>query len=131
MEPTALPCASVWMLPRSPTWRSSSFGAPWVLEKGLTVDGQRISTDYAYFRARSSQEGENLTVRTGRGAAIGVVAELVDVEATLGIGILASDVPGDGGWRGLGRLLEGDSALDVGVTAEDSNCEGEALAHSS
>ena len=62
-------------------------------------------------------------MRAGRGAAVGVVAELVDVEAALGIGVLTSDVPGDGGGRRLGGLLEGDGALDVGVTAEDSNCE--------
>lgn len=35
-EPTALPCPSVRMLPKSPTWRSSSEGAPCVLENGLT-----------------------------------------------------------------------------------------------
>lgn len=36
MVPSALPCPSVWKLPRSPTWRSLSVGAPCVLEKGLT-----------------------------------------------------------------------------------------------
>lgn len=32
------------------------------------------------------------TVRTSRGAAIGVVAKLVDVEATLGIRVIAREV---------------------------------------
>ena len=35
-EPSALPWASVLKLPRSPTWRSLSEGAPWVLLWGLT-----------------------------------------------------------------------------------------------
>ena len=35
-EPLAQPWPSVLKLPRSPTWRSESEGAPWVLEKGLT-----------------------------------------------------------------------------------------------
>lgn len=35
-EPLALPWASVLKLPRSPTWRSLSEGAPWVLLCGLT-----------------------------------------------------------------------------------------------
>ena len=34
--PSALPWASVLKLPRSPTWRSLSEGAPWVLLWGLT-----------------------------------------------------------------------------------------------
>ena len=63
-----------------------------------------------------------LTVRAGRCAAVGVVAELVDVEATLGIGVVARKVVGDGGGAGLGGLLEGHLAGDLGVTAEDSNC---------
>ena len=37
--PVALPWASVLKLPRSPTWRSLSEGAPWVLLWGLTVVG--------------------------------------------------------------------------------------------
>lgn len=40
----------------------------------------------------------SLTVRTGGGAAVGVVTELMNVHATLGIGIIARDVPCDGGW---------------------------------
>lgn len=62
------------------------------------------------------------TVRAGAGAAVGVVAEGVDVHSALGVGVVAADVPGDGGVGGLGGLLEGYGALDVGVTAEDCDC---------
>ncbi len=64
-------------------------------------------------------------MRSGAGAAIGVVAELVDVHAALGGGIVARDVVGDGGWGGLGRLLKGDGSADLGVTAEDCDCIGD------
>ena len=66
-----------------------------------------------------------LTVRTGAGAAVGVVTESVDVHATLSVGVIAGDVPGDLGLGGLGGLLEGDGALDVGVTTDNSDCEEE------
>ena len=69
--------------------------------------------------------GSRLTVRTGAGAAVGVVTEGVDVHATLGVGVVAGDVPGDLGLGGLGGLLEGDGALDVGVTTDNSDCEEE------
>ena len=61
-------------------------------------------------------------MRTGAGAAVGVVTEGVDVHAALGVGIVAGDVPGDGRGRGLGVLGEGDGALDGGVTAENCDC---------
>ena len=72
----------------------------------------------------SSRDLSRLTVRTGAGAAVGVVTEGVDVHAALGVGIVAGDVPGDLGLGGLGGLLEGDGALDVGVTTDNSDCEG-------
>jgi hypothetical protein len=56
-------------------------------------------------------------VGAGGGAAVGVVTELVDVDATLSIGVVTSDVPGDGGWGGLGFLLEGNGARDLRVTS--------------
>jgi hypothetical protein len=62
------------------------------------------------------------TVRTGRCAAIGVVTELVNVHATLSVGVVAGDVPCDGGWGALTGLFKGDSALDVGVSTENSDC---------
>jgi hypothetical protein len=61
-------------------------------------------------------------VRAGRSAAVGVVTEGVDVEATLGVGVVAGDVPGDGGGRALGLLLEHNGAGDLGVSTEDSDC---------
>lgn len=61
-------------------------------------------------------------MRPGRGAAVGVVAELVDVEGPLGVGVVAGDVPRDGGGGVLVGLLEGDGTADLRVTAEDSNC---------
>jgi hypothetical protein len=60
-------------------------------------------------------------VRAGRSAAVGVVTEGVDVEATLGVGVVAGDVPGDGGGRALGLLLEHNGAGDLGVSTEDSD----------
>jgi hypothetical protein len=61
-------------------------------------------------------------VRAGRGAAIGVVTKGVDVEATLGVGVIAGDVVGDGGRGTLRGLLEDDGAGDLCVSSEDSNC---------
>ena len=63
-------------------------------------------------------------MRTGAGAAVGVVAKLVDVHAALGRGVVARNVVGDCGWGGLGRLLKGDGAADLGVAAEDCDCFG-------
>jgi hypothetical protein len=61
-------------------------------------------------------------VRTSGGAAVGVVTELVNMESTLSVGVVAGDVPGDGGRGALVSLLEGDGAGDLSVTTEDSNC---------
>lgn len=60
-------------------------------------------------------------MRAGGGAAVGVVTEGVNVHATLGVGVVAGDVPGDGGGSGLGGLLEGDGSGDLGVTTDDGN----------
>lgn len=62
-------------------------------------------------------------MRAGRGAAVGVVAKGVDVEAALRVGVVARDVPGDLGGSRLGLLLEDDVTRDLGVTTEDSDCE--------
>jgi len=54
-------------------------------------------------------------------AAVGVVTERVDMYATLGVGIIASDVVCDGSWGRLGGLLESDGACDFGVTSDGCN----------
>lgn len=58
---------------------------------------------------------------TGAGATIGVVTELMDVEASLGIGIMASKVPADGGGGVFVGLFKSDLARDLGVSSEDGN----------
>jgi hypothetical protein len=64
---------------------------------------------------------EGVEVRASGGAAVGVVTELVDVEATLSVGVVASDVPGDGGGGVLVGLLESDSAGDLRVSTDNSD----------
>lgn len=66
-------------------------------------------------------------MRASARTAIGVVAELVDVHAALGGGVVAGDVVGDGCRGCLGRLLEGDGSADFGVAAEDCDCVGEGV----
>jgi hypothetical protein len=61
-------------------------------------------------------------VRTGRCAAVGVVAELMDVHATLSIWVVALDIPCDGGGGALRLLLEGNGTGDLRVTSDGSNC---------
>lgn len=63
--------------------------------------------------------GLQRTVRTGACAAIGVVAELMDVHAALGGGVAAVDVVGDGCWGGFGGLFEGHGTANGRFTAED------------
>ena len=64
-------------------------------------------------------------MRSSAGAPIGVVTELMDMHAPLGGCIVALDVVGNGGGRGLGGLLELNGALDVGVTTEYGYCSEE------
>ena len=54
-------------------------------------------------------------------AAVGIVTEGVDVHATLRVGVVAGHIPGDGCLGALGGLLEGDGALDVGVSTENGD----------
>lgn len=61
-------------------------------------------------------------MRSSAGAAVGVVTKLMDMHATLGGGVVAFDVVGDGGRAGLGVLRESHSAVDVGIATEDCNC---------
>lgn len=57
----------------------------------------------------------------GRCAAIGVIAELVDVHAALSVSIVACDVPGDGCGGCFGGLLKGDGSGDFGIAADLCN----------
>lgn len=57
-----------------------------------------------------------------RGAAVGVVTKGVDVEAALGIGVVAGNIPGDDGRGALALLLEDDGAGHLRVTTEDADC---------
>jgi hypothetical protein len=60
-------------------------------------------------------------VRAGGSAAVGVITEGVDVESSLGVGIVTGDVPGDGSRSRLGLLLEDDGTGDLGVTTENAH----------
>jgi len=60
-------------------------------------------------------------VRAGRGAAVCIVAKGVNMHATVRIGVLARDIPRDGGRGGLGLLLKGDGTRNLGVTPDDSD----------
>ena len=60
-------------------------------------------------------------MRSSRRATVRVVAESVDMHATLSVGIVARKVPRDGRLARLVLLLEGDGALDVGVSTENSD----------
>lgn len=73
------------------------------------------------YLARPRDGRARLTVGASRGAAVGVVAKGVDVHATLGAGIVASNVPRDSSGIGLGGLLKGDRAGDLGVTTDDAD----------
>jgi hypothetical protein len=53
------------------------------------------------------------TMRTSAGAAIGIVAKLVNVHASLSIGIVAGDIVVDGGRGGFGLLHKGHGACDL------------------
>lgn len=64
-------------------------------------------------------------------AAVGVVAKSVDVDASLGVGIVASDIPRDCGRAGLRGLLESHDTFDIGVSAKDCNYMGVSLLVSS
>lgn len=62
-------------------------------------------------------------MRTSTRASVGVVTELMDVHASFGVGVIASDIVGDGGGTVFGGLFKGDGAFDVGVSSEDGDCE--------
>ena len=85
---------------------------------GLSVRVDYLQISYAQTSCISSSM---LTVGPGGCAAVGIISELMDVEATLGIGVVASDIPCNGGWGRLGRLLEGNGSRNLGVTSDGCN----------
>ncbi len=59
------------------------------------------------------------TVWSSTSAAIGVIAELMNVPSPLSRGVTALDVIGDCGWGRLAGLLECNGSADVRVSADD------------
>jgi hypothetical protein len=72
------------------------------------------------FKASTSSKGL-LTVGSGRCASVCVVAELMDVHATLGIRVMAGNVPCDSGRGRLVGLLKGDCAGNLRVASNKCN----------
>lgn len=88
----------------------------------LLVEGIDYETGQAQRRPMGAgQDGASPTVRAGRGAAVGVVAKGVDVEAAFRVGVVARDVVGDGGGSRLGILLKSDGATNLAVATEDAD----------
>jgi hypothetical protein len=96
---------------------------------GLVVGVDYAKSSKSKSRKRGVEEGTKPswprnpvpTVRASRGAAIGVVTKGVDVHATLGVGIVAGNVPSDSSLGRLVLLLEDDRAGNLGVTTDDSD----------
>ena len=61
-------------------------------------------------------------MRARRCAPIRIVAELVDVESSLAVGIVATDIPRDDRRRQRVDLLKGDDAYDTGIPSESCTC---------
>jgi hypothetical protein len=90
------------------------------LSEGVDCKKRDISLEHA----ATCLGNRDLTMRTSRCAAVGVITELMDVHAPLGIGVVASDVPCDGGRGRLSRLLEGNGASDLRITSNECNYGG-------
>lgn len=88
---------------------------------GVRLDVAEITNVADGVRRSAVGLAVRVEVRASRGAAVGVVAKGVDVEAALRVGVVARDVPGDGGGSRLGLLLKGDSTGDLGVATEDTD----------
>lgn len=65
--------------------------------------------------------GEGVEVRASRGATVGVVTKLVDVHASQRVGIIARDVPRDGGWVVFVFLFEVDNSANLRISSDNSN----------
>ena len=72
-------------------------------------------------RGAHTRVDDGHTVWTSRGAAVGVVSELMDVEPPLGIRFVAGDIVRDLRRAGLALLLKSHRAPDLRVPAKDGN----------
>lgn len=97
---------------------------------GVGLNVAHITNVAGLVGAVTVSDAEGVEVRAGGGAAVGVVAELVDVEATLRVGVVALDLVLDHGGGVLVLLGELDDTGDTGVAAEGSNCEEESMSAS-
>jgi len=88
---------------------------------GISLEVAKVTDVTFGVRGSTVSLAVGVEVRTSGGATVGVVTELVNVETTLSVGVVTSDVPGDGGGGTLIRLLEGNSAGDLRVTTNNSN----------
>lgn len=88
---------------------------------GISLDVTQIADVSDLVGGRAVGLRERVEVRAGRGAAVSIVTELVNMEAPLSVGVVASDVPRDSGGRVSVSLLEGDGALDGRVSTENGN----------
>jgi hypothetical protein len=79
-------------------------------------------TDVPDFSSSVAVSGTGrVEVRTSGSATVGVVTELVDVEASLSVGVHVLDFTRDGNGTAGGFLGEGDDTLDGGVSLENSD----------
>lgn len=85
-------------------------------------DGAQVAVYRLRDRTVSFHHSAGLTVRARTRAAIGIVSELVDMYSSLRRRIIAGDVVSDSCRGGLGCLIKGDSAPDLGITPENCDC---------
>jgi len=64
---------------------------------------------------------KGVKMRARRSASVGIVTKFVDVHATQGVRVIASDIVSDSGGRGFAFLRESDGSSDVGVSADESD----------
>lgn len=66
-------------------------------------------------------DSRGLTMRSSGSTSVGIISKLMDVEASLGIGIVAADMISDLCGSRFGDLLEGDDPADFGITTKDGD----------
>jgi len=88
----------------------------------ISLDVTKVADMAVLVRRRAVALAMRVEVRSSRGATVGIVAKGVNMHATLRIGVMALDIPGDLGGRGLGILLERDRSGDLRVASNDADC---------